>query len=109
MVKKNNKDRLAAFFKANIDIDVNPESFFDIQVKRIHKHKRQLSNCLGTIHQYLSIKGMTAEQKKNVVPRVTIIGGKAASGYDIAKRIIELFNSIAEVVNVDPDVGDNWC
>lgn len=86
---------------AGIDIDLGSDWLFDVQVKRIHEYKRQLMNILYTIHRYLSIKAMTPEQRKSVVARVVMFGGKAAPGYLNAKRIIRLVNEVAEVVNND--------
>jgi hypothetical protein len=63
-------------------------------------------NVLGIIHRYLRIKAMSPEERKNVVKRVVVIGGKAAPGYDMAKRIIKLVCAVADKVNGDPDVGD---
>lgn len=77
-----------------------------LQVKRIHEYKRQLLNVFGIIHRYQCIKGMSAAEKKDAVPRVVIIGGKAAPGYDMAKRIIKLVCAVSDVVNADEDVGD---
>lgn len=62
---------------------------FDIQIKRIHEYKRQLMNILYVIYRYLTIKEMTEEDRNNVVPRTVMFGGKAAPGYDNAKRIID--------------------
>ena len=75
-------------------------------MKRIHEYKRQQLAALYVIHRYNAIKALTPEQRRSVVPRVTIFGGKAAPGYDMAKRIIRLIHRIADVVNSDPDVGD---
>ena len=81
----------------------NPDSLFDVQVKRIHEYKRQLLNILHVIHLYDRIKrGDTAEWTN----RCVLIGGKAAPGYFMAKLIIKLINNVAQVVNSDPDVGD---
>ena len=77
-----------------------------MQVKRIHEYKRQLLNVLGVVHRYAAIKEMTAAQRAAVVPRVVVIGGKAAPGYDMAKRIIKLACAVSEVINADADVGD---
>jgi starch phosphorylase len=63
---------------------------FDIQVKRIHEYKRQLLNVLFIIHRYNQIKQMSSADRQKVVPRVCVIGGKAAPGYEMAKRIIKL-------------------
>ncbi|OZJ04525.1 hypothetical protein BZG36_03986 [Bifiguratus adelaidae] len=105
-VKYDNKVRLAALIKARCGYDVNPDTLFDIQVKRIHEYKRQFMNILGVIHRYLTLKKMSAAEKKNVVPRTVIFGGKAAPGYYIAKLVIKLITSVGEKVNNDPDIGD---
>ncbi|CAG8292418.1 unnamed protein product [Penicillium salamii] len=105
-IKRENKLRLAKHIKSTTGFDVNPNALFDVQVKRIHEYKRQQLNIFGVIHRYLSIKAMSAEEKKKVVPRVQIFGGKAAPGYWMAKTIIHLINKVAEVVNKDPEVGD---
>lgn len=65
---------------------------FDIQVKRIHEYKRQLMNILYVIYRYLTIKEMSEEDRNKVVPRTVMFGGKAAPGYENAKRIIKLIN-----------------
>ncbi|CAG8282906.1 unnamed protein product [Penicillium nalgiovense] len=106
VIKRENKLRLARHIKATTGYDVNPNALFDVQVKRIHEYKRQQLNIFGVIHRYLSIKAMSAEEKKKVVPRVSIFGGKAAPGYWMAKTIIHLINNVADVVNKDPEVGD---
>ena len=67
-----------------------PPLFTHVQVKRIHEYKRQLLNVLSIIHRYDQIKKMSPAERRNVVPRVCIIGGKAAPGYEMAKRIIKL-------------------
>lgn len=105
-IKTMNKLRLAKFIKRTTGHEVDPNSLFDIQVKRIHEYKRQQLNIFGVIHRYLTIKAMSAEEKKKVVPRVSIFGGKAAPGYWMAKTIIHLINKVADVVNKDPDVGN---
>jgi starch phosphorylase len=105
-IKRENKLRLAEHIKATTGYDVNPNALFDVQVKRIHEYKRQQLNIFGVIHRYLSIKAMSAEEKKKVVPRVSIFGGKAAPGYWMAKTIIHLINKVADVVNKDPEIGD---
>lgn len=105
-IKSDNKLRLAKLIKDTTGYKVNPESLFDIQVKRIHEYKRQQLNIFGVIHRYLKIKGMSAQERKKVVPRVSVFGGKAAPGYWMAKTIIHLINKVAAVVNNDSDVGD---
>ena len=98
-VKRENKERLLAYMKAELGLEVNVDALFDVQVKRMHEYKRQLLNLLHAIHLYDRIKrGDTA----NWTPRCVIFGGKAAPGYMMAKRIIKLINNVAKVVNQDP-------
>ncbi|MFQ3620122.1 MAG: glycogen/starch/alpha-glucan phosphorylase [Spirochaetales bacterium] len=102
-VKQKNKDRMVDYIMKNNSLAVNPNSLFDCQVKRIHEYKRQLLNVLHVIALYNRIReGKT----KRMVPRTIIFAGKAAPGYYMAKLIIRLINSVAEVVNNDPAVGD---
>lgn len=100
-VKLENKMRLAALIKERTGIIVNPSSLFDIQVKRIHKYKRQHLNVLNILTQYMRIKN---NPDTEIVPRTFIFGGKAAPGYYSAKLMIKLINSVGEVVNSDPDI-----
>ncbi|XP_030604292.1 glycogen phosphorylase, brain form [Archocentrus centrarchus] len=102
-VKQENKLKFAAFLQQHGQVKVNPDSIFDVQVKRIHEYKRQLLNCLHAITLYNRIK---LEPKKSFVPRTVMIGGKAAPGYHMAKLIIKLITSVGQVVNNDPAVGD---
>lgn len=102
-IKRANKVRLAELIKRKNGIIVNPDSLFDVQIKRIHEYKRQLLNVLHIITLYNRIRMGT---HPNVAPRTVIIAGKAAPAYVMAKRIIRLINDIAEVVNNDPAVGD---
>jgi len=99
-VKQANKQRLAEMVRRDCGIDFDTGAMFDVQVKRIHEYKRQLLNVLHVIHLYDRIKrGDTADW----TPRCVLIGGKAAPGYMMAKRIIKLVNSVAHVINNDPD------
>lgn len=105
-IKVENKLRLARHIKETTGYTVNHKALFDVQVKRIHEYKRQQLNIFGVIHRYLTIKSLSAAEKKKLVPRVSIFGGKAAPGYWMAKTIIHLINGVASVVNNDPEVGD---
>ena len=100
-IKQANKAKLADYIKKTRGIDVDVNSIFDVQVKRIHEYKRQHLAVLGIINLYNRIK---KNPNMEVVPRTFIFGGKAAPGYFMAKLIIKLINSVAEVVNKDPDV-----
>jgi starch phosphorylase len=101
--KQANKQDLAAYIHAQTGIAVNPESIFDVQVKRLHEYKRQHLNVLHIITLYNRIKH---HRDTELVPRTFIFGGKAAPGYFMAKLIIKLINSVGEVLNNDADVGD---
>ncbi|PSB36579.1 glycogen/starch/alpha-glucan phosphorylase, partial [Aphanothece minutissima] len=95
------KERLAGYVQRHLELAVDPDSLFDVQVKRIHEYKRQHLNALQVIAQYLRIKnGLTG----GMAPRTVIFGGKAAPGYAMAKLIIRFINGIADVVNADPDM-----
>uniref|UniRef100_A0A4W6D1X9 Alpha-1,4 glucan phosphorylase n=1 Tax=Lates calcarifer TaxID=8187 RepID=A0A4W6D1X9_LATCA len=102
-VKQENKLKFAMHLEQHYKVKINPNSMFDIQVKRIHEYKRQLLNCLHIITYYNRIK---KEPNKQWTPRTIMIGGKAAPGYHTAKMIIRLITAIGEVVNNDPVVGD---
>ncbi|AGF51240.1 glycogen phosphorylase [Synechocystis sp. PCC 6803] len=102
-VKREVKQDLARYIHTRTDLVVNPDSLFDVQVKRIHEYKRQHLNILHVIHLYLQIKN---NPNLDVTPRTFIYGGKAAPGYFTAKLIIKLINSVADVVNNDPTIGD---
>jgi starch phosphorylase len=102
-VKQSNKEDLADYIARENEIEVNLDSLFDVQVKRIHEYKRQLLNLLHIITLYNRIKH---QPEAEILPRTFIFGGKAAPGYQAAKLIIKLINSVAEVVNVDPEVGN---
>ena len=98
-VKRENKLALAEIVKADTGVAIDPDSLFDVQVKRIHEYKRQLLNVLHVVALYQRIKVDPAEVK---VPRTVLIGGKSAPGYAMAKSIIRLVTGVAEVVNADP-------
>jgi len=103
-IKRENKIRLATLIYETEGICVDPESLFDIQVKRIHEYKRQLLHAMYVMHSYL---GMVDEGLRPTVPRTHIFAGKAAPGYAMAKLIIKLINNIAATVNQDPRV-EGW-
>lgn len=106
-MKRNNKIRLQQWIKTNCGIDVPVDAIYDVQIKRIHEYKRQLLNVLSLVHRYLAIKDTPAhERASKFVPRVVMIGGKAAPGYYNAKAIIKLFNSVCHTINNDHEVGN---
>ncbi len=100
-IKRTKKQELAAYVKEMEGIDLDPNSIFDIQVKRLHEYKRQQMNALYIIHKYLEIKG----GKKPERPLTFIFGAKAAPAYVIAKDIIHLLLVLQEIVNNDKDVS----
>jgi starch phosphorylase len=100
-VKRENKARLAEIVHAENGITLDLESIFDVQVKRIHEYKRQLLNVVRVAHEYLRMK---EDRSYKPHPRTYLFGGKAAPGYAMAKWIVKLVNSVAEVVNHDVDV-----
>jgi starch phosphorylase len=97
-IKRRNKERLAIEVEKTTGIVIDPDSMFDVQVKRIHEYKRQLLNVMRIIHEYLSVVDGGAELK---VPKTYIFAGKAAPGYWAAKQIIKLINNVAQVVDAD--------
>tara|TARA_R110001592_G_scaffold80931_3_gene240635 strand:- start:1004 stop:3523 length:2520 start_codon:yes stop_codon:yes gene_type:complete len=97
-IKTANKQSLADLVKLKCDVEFDTDMLFDVQVKRIHEYKRQLLNVLHVVHLYERIlRGDTA----GMTPRCVLIGGKAAPGYFMAKLIIKLINSVADVINAD--------
>ena len=100
-VKRLNKDRLAKVVRDRIGLRVDPNSMFDIQVKRIHEYKRQLLNIIETVALYDQIR---SHPERNWVPRVKFFAGKAAPTYHNAKLIIKLANDVARVINANPTV-----
>ena len=101
-VKLANKQRLASRIEQLTGVKLNPESMFDVQIKRIHEYKRQLLNLMHVITLYNRIRAGRFDD----TPRVVIFGGKAAPGYWMAKLIIRLINDVADIVNQDMAVGD---
>jgi len=102
-IKWNNKQVLIEHIQQEYKITINPDSMFDVQIKRFHEYKRQLLNVFHIITLYNRIK---RNPKIKMVPRTIIFGGKAAPAYHAAKMVIKLINSVADVVNNDPVVGD---
>jgi starch phosphorylase len=102
-IKRANKERLAAVIRETARVSVDPDSLFDIQVKRIHAYKRQLLNVMHVIDEYLSL---VDDGTPPAVPRTYILAGKAAPGYWLAKQIIKLIHNVAHTVNRDPRAQD---
>jgi len=103
-IKQAAKQRMIDYKKSKheSELHLNVDALFDVQVKRIHEYKRQLLNVLHVIHLYNCIKKGDTDR----VPRCVLIGGKAAPGYRMAKKTIKLINNVAQVINSDPDVGE---
>lgn len=100
-IKQNNKTALKNYIKETQNIEIDDNSIFDIQIKRLHEYKRQQLNALYIIHKYLEIKG----GKKPETPVTCIFGAKAAPAYIIAQDIIHLILCLQEIINNDPDVS----
>ncbi|XP_059626524.1 alpha-glucan phosphorylase, H isozyme [Cornus florida] len=103
--KMANKQRLAQYILKVTGVTIDPNSLFDIQVKRIHEYKRQLLNILGAIYRYKKLKEMSPEERKSTTSRTIMIGGKAFATYTNAKRIVKLVCDVGAVVNNDPEVN----
>ena len=101
-IKYQNKLRLAKYIKEHNGIDVDPNTIFDVQVKRLHEYKRQLMNILHVMYLYNQLK---ANPNMDFYPTTFIFGAKAAAGYKRAKETIKLINSVADVVNNDPTIN----
>ena len=101
-IKKKNKVHLAEYIKEHNGIDVDPESIFDVQAKRLHEYKRQLMNVLHIIYDYNRLK---EKPDMDYVPKTYIFAAKAAPGYERAKLIIKLINSVADKVNNDESIN----
>ena len=103
-VKAANKVRLAKFLKARDGIEIDPNTMFDVMVKRLHEYKRQMLKALHVVTLYDDIKSGKIDPK-DMVPRTVVFGAKAAPGYVMAKEIIALINHIAATVDADPEVS----
>ena len=101
-IKQANKRDFAQWVNDHQDAEIDPDSIFDVQIKRLHEYKRQLMNALYVLDLYFRIK----DEGETVPKRTFIFGAKAAPGYDRAKAIIKLINTIADLVNNDPDTKD---
>jgi starch phosphorylase len=102
-VKRANKAELSNRVRATMDIALDPEAMFDVQIKRIHEYKRQHMNILQAIAHWQALRD---DPGAGWMPRVRIFGGKAAPGYALAKDIIRLINDAGEVINADPVTRD---
>lgn len=102
-IKQTKKNQLADFIKAHDGVEVNPESVFDIQIKRLHEYKRQLLNAFSVLWIYYGIKDGSI---KNFTPTTFIFGAKSAPGYRRAKAIIKYINEIGKIVSSDPETKD---
>lgn len=101
-IKRQAKQRLAAHIQHSQGLQLDPDSLFDVQAKRIHEYKRQHLGLLHVLHLYQQLKDAPHTE---VAPRTFVFGGKAAPGYHLAKLIIKLIHAVAEVVNHDPQVN----
>ena len=102
-IKRANKEEFAKYVLKHNGIKLDPDSIFDVQVKRLHEYKRQQLNALNILSQYLAIK---ENPNGEFIPHTYIFGAKAASGYFMAKKIISFICALADVINNDPDVKD---
>ncbi|PKK40269.1 Glycogen phosphorylase [Clostridiaceae bacterium JG1575] len=101
-IKRNNKERLGRFILQRTGLTVDPQSIFDVQVKRLHAYKRQLLNALHILHLYHEL---LENPNLDLWPRTFIFAAKAAPAYYYAKEIIKFINSLAKTINEDPRIG----
>ncbi|MDO4377920.1 MAG: glycogen/starch/alpha-glucan phosphorylase [Erysipelotrichia bacterium] len=101
-VKLQRKEILAAYVKKQLNIELNINSIFDVQAKRLHAYKRQMLNCMHIISLYQKIK---ADKSFSMYPMTFLFGAKAAPSYVFAKKVIQLINTLAQLVNNDPEVN----
>lgn len=101
-IKRQNKVRFAEVVQKRNGVEIDPDSLFDVQVKRLHEYKRQSLNILNIVAQYLMLK---KDPNADFVPRTYIFASKAAPGYYMAKKTIELIDAVSKVINNDPDVN----
>lgn len=104
VIKRDNKERLAKYILENNGIVVNPDSMFDVQIKRLHEYKRQLLKAMHIIYRYQKI--VEGHPDADIMPTTYIFGAKAAPGYHMAKLIIKFINDVAKTVNNDPRTKD---
>lgn len=102
-IKHENKVRFAKVIKKRNGVDINPDSIFDVQVKRLHEYKRQQLNILNIISEYQMLK---ENPNADYYPKTYIFASKAAPGYFMAKKLIQLIDALSKVINNDPDVND---
>ncbi|MBE6871664.1 MAG: glycogen/starch/alpha-glucan phosphorylase [Ruminococcaceae bacterium] len=102
-IKLNNKRRLAAYIAEKNGVNVDPNSIFDVQIKRLHEYKRQLLNVLQILYMYNYIK---THPNEKFAPRTFIFAAKASAGYDMAKQIISLISAVSNLLNSDPVTRD---
>ena len=102
-IKRQNKERLAAYVKKTMGVTLDPDSLFDVQVKRLHEYKRQHLNALHILHTYLELKD---NPNKEVTPRTYVFAAKSAPGYFLAKKIIQFIYALSQEIEKDPIIRE---